>query len=62
MISYESPRGGVNVITEKGDTTTSYLLIQKATDSDNGRYQCSPSSGQPKSVEVHVLNGKSRDF
>lgn len=58
MISYDSPRGGVNVITEKGETTTSYLLIQKATNSDNGRYQCNPSNGQPKSIEVHVLNGE----
>ena len=58
MISYDSPRGGVNVITEKGDVTTSYLLIRKANDSDSGKYQCNPSSGQPKSVHVHVLNGK----
>ncbi|KAJ9587405.1 hypothetical protein L9F63_019080, partial [Diploptera punctata] len=57
IISYDSPRGGVSVITEKGDTTTSFLLIQKARPSDSGRYQCNPSNAQSKSVMVHVLNG-----
>ena len=27
-ISYDSPRGGVSQITEKGETTASFLLIQ----------------------------------
>ncbi|XP_070142979.1 LOW QUALITY PROTEIN: zwei Ig domain protein zig-8 [Drosophila kikkawai] len=35
-INYDSPRGGVSVITEKGDITTSYLLIQRARISDQG--------------------------
>jgi hypothetical protein len=59
IISYDSPRGGVSVITEKGETTTSFLLIQKARPSDSGRYQCNPSNAQSKSITVHVLNGKS---
>jgi hypothetical protein len=58
IISYDSPRGGVSVITEKGETTTSFLLIQKARPSDSGRYQCNPSNAQSKSITVHVLNGK----
>lgn len=58
IISYESPRGGVSVITEKGETTTSYLLIQNARPSDTGQYQCNPSNAQSKSILVHVLNGK----
>ena len=29
-ISYDSPRGGVSQITEKGETTASFLLIQVA--------------------------------
>ncbi|XP_063232204.1 hemicentin-1-like isoform X2 [Bacillus rossius redtenbacheri] len=58
IISYDSPRGGVSVITEKGETTTSFLLIQKARPSDSGVYQCNPSNAQPKSVTVHVLNGE----
>lgn len=57
-INYDSPRGGVSVITEKGDITTSYLLIQKARISDSGIYTCSPSSANPKSVNVHVLYGE----
>lgn len=58
IISYDSPRGGVNVVTEKGMITTSHLLIQEARVEDNGRYQCNPSNAQPKSINVHVLNGK----
>lgn len=58
IISYDSPRGGVSVITEKGETTTSFLLIQRAKPSDSGRYQCNPSNAQAKSINVHVLNGE----
>jgi hypothetical protein len=57
-INYDSPRGGVSVITEKGDITTSYLLIQRAKAPDSGKYTCSPSNANPKTVVVHVLNGK----
>ena len=57
VISYDSQRGGVSVITEKGDITTSYLLIQNADLSDSGRYSCSPSNADVASVRVHVLNG-----
>lgn len=58
IISYDSPRGGVSVITEKGDTTTSFLLIQSARPSDSGQYTCNPSNAKSKSVTVHVLNGE----
>lgn len=57
-INYDSPRGGVSVITEKGDITVSYLLVQRARDSDSGKYTCNPSNANPKTVTVHVLNGK----
>lgn len=58
IISYNSPRGGVSVLTEKGETTTSYLLIQQAKPTDSGRYSCNPSNAVPHSILVHVLNGK----
>ncbi|XP_063709079.1 zwei Ig domain protein zig-8-like [Culicoides brevitarsis] len=58
IISYDSPRGGVSVITEKGETTTSFLLIQSARPQDSGQYQCNPSNAKSKSVTVHVLNGE----
>ncbi|KAJ0174330.1 hypothetical protein K1T71_010476 [Dendrolimus kikuchii] len=57
-INYDSPRGGVSVITEKGETTTSHLLVQKARPSDSGRYTCAPANANPKSVLVHVLSGE----
>ncbi|KAH8280101.1 hypothetical protein KR018_007780 [Drosophila ironensis] len=59
IINYDSPRGGVSVVTNKGDTTTSFLLIKSAHPSDSGHYQCNPSNAKPKSVTVHVLNGVS---
>lgn len=57
-INYDSPRGGVSVITEKGDVTTSYLLIQRANTPDSGKYTCNPSNANLKTVVVHVLNGE----
>ncbi|KYQ51634.1 hypothetical protein ALC60_09282 [Trachymyrmex zeteki] len=60
VLSYDSPRGGVSVITEKGgDVTTSWLLIQTAQPSDSGEYSCKPSNANTASIRVHVLNGES---
>ncbi|XP_061385844.1 zwei Ig domain protein zig-8-like isoform X4 [Danaus plexippus] len=58
VISYDSSRGGVSVVTEKGAATTSYLLVQDATPADSGRYSCAPSNAELASVRVHVLNGE----
>ncbi|KAL7298955.1 hypothetical protein TKK_0008055 [Trichogramma kaykai] len=59
VMSYDSPRGGVSVITEKGsDVTTSWLLIQAAQPSDSGEYRCKPSNANMSSIRVHVLNGE----
>ncbi|XP_050352683.1 protogenin B-like isoform X2 [Nymphalis io] len=57
-INYDSPRGGVSVITEKGEMTTSHLLVQKARTPDSGRYTCAPANANPRSVLVHVLSGE----
>ncbi|CAG9828291.1 unnamed protein product [Diabrotica balteata] len=58
VISYDSSRGGVTVITEKGDVTTSFLLIQNADILDSGKYSCSPSNADVASIRVFVLNGE----
>ena len=58
IISYDSPRGGVSVITEKGDVTASFLVVQHAKPSDSGTYSCAPSLGDQVAVNVHVLRGK----
>lgn len=58
IISYDSIRGGVTVIIEKGDLTTSSLLIQDARPSDSGHYDCIPSNAASANVTVHVLNGE----
>lgn len=57
-INYDSPRGGVSVITEKGEITTSYLLVQRAQPTDSGHYTCHPSNANTETVLVHILNGK----
>lgn len=55
VINFDSARGGVSVITEKGDVTVSHLLIQKADLADSGRYSCSPSNADVATVRVHVI-------
>lgn len=57
-VNFDSARGGVSVITEKDDVTTSYLYIQRAKDSDTGHYRCSPSNANNVTVKVHVLGGE----
>lgn len=46
------------MITDKGDGTTSYLLIQDAELTDSGKYSCAPYNADMASIRVHVLNGK----
>ncbi|KAL1506608.1 hypothetical protein ABEB36_005937 [Hypothenemus hampei] len=58
VINFDSPRGGVSLVTEKGATTTSRLLIQKAVQKDSGLYTCTPSNAVAALVRVHILNGE----
>ncbi|KYB29210.1 Neurotrimin-like Protein [Tribolium castaneum] len=58
VINFDSPRGGISLVTEKGQVTTSRLLIQKAVQSDSGLYTCTPSNANAASVRVHILNGE----
>ncbi|CAL7945484.1 unnamed protein product [Xylocopa violacea] len=55
-INFDSPRGGINLVTEKGPVTSSRLLIQKAIEKDSGVYTCSPSNSNPSIVRVHIVN------
>ncbi|XP_020300324.1 zwei Ig domain protein zig-8-like isoform X4 [Pseudomyrmex gracilis] len=55
-INFDSPRGGISLVTEKGPETTSRLMIQKAVPSDSGIYRCEPSNANPSSIKVHVVN------
>ncbi|XP_072749604.1 zwei Ig domain protein zig-8-like isoform X1 [Anoplolepis gracilipes] len=55
-INFDSPRGGISLVTEKGPVTSSRLLIQKAIERDSGLYTCSPNNTHPKSVQVHIVN------
>ncbi|EFN73636.1 Limbic system-associated membrane protein, partial [Camponotus floridanus] len=58
VINFDSPRGGISLVTEKGPETTSRLMIQKAVPSDSGIYKCEPSNANPSSIKVHVVNGE----
>jgi len=57
-INYDSKRGGVSIVTEKGESTTSHLLIQKAVNSDSGIYTCQPVETVKAFINVHILRGK----
>ncbi|XP_055694955.1 zwei Ig domain protein zig-8-like isoform X3 [Lutzomyia longipalpis] len=59
VINFDSPRGGISLVTEKGPLTTSRLLVQKASQLDSGLYTCAPSNANPSSVRVHILNALS---
>ncbi|KAK9309889.1 hypothetical protein QLX08_000536 [Tetragonisca angustula] len=56
VINFDSPRGGISLVTEKGPETTSRLMIQKAVMSDSGIYTCEPSNANPSRIKVHVVN------
>ncbi|CAL4092844.1 unnamed protein product, partial [Meganyctiphanes norvegica] len=58
VVNYDSPRGGITVVSERNDTTRGYLLIQDANSGDNGNYTCAPSNTAATTVRVHVLNGE----
>ncbi|KAL4118901.1 hypothetical protein QTP88_011782 [Uroleucon formosanum] len=55
-INFDSPRGGISLVTEKGSTTSSRLLIQKASSSDTGYYSCDPSNANSATVRATVNN------
>lgn len=61
VISYDSPRGGVSVVTEKGESTSSHLLIQRATARDSGQYKCVPENTVEAAITLHILKGKNPD-
>lgn len=56
MVNYDVDRG-INVTTEL-TTKTSTLTITNADTRHSGNYSCVPSSAQPASTYVHILNGK----
>merc|ERR1719350_1089273 len=57
-ISYSSIRGGISQITEKGEVTASFLLIQHARLVDSGTYACHASVGNISTVTVHVIKSQ----
>ncbi|XP_076044830.1 uncharacterized protein LOC143027428 [Oratosquilla oratoria] len=55
-INYDSDRGGITVVTEKGETTHSSLMVQDAVPEDSGNYTCQPTDSPSATIYVHVLN------
>jgi len=54
-VSFRGPRNGVSVITEKAAQTTIHLLMQDASATDSGVYECIPDNAPPARVKVHIL-------
>lgn len=61
MINFDSARGGISLVTEKGMKSTSRLLVQRARGSDAGLYTCGPNNAPSAATRVHVLSGKKTD-
>ncbi|XP_003491137.1 zwei Ig domain protein zig-8-like [Bombus vosnesenskii] len=55
-ITFDTPRGGISLVTERGPVTSSRLLIQRAIEADAGLYTCSPSNTHSSSVHIHIVN------
>ncbi|XP_063618582.1 uncharacterized protein LOC134791476 [Cydia splendana] len=58
VINFDSARGGISLVTEKGMKSTSRLLVQRARGADAGLYTCGPNNAPPASTRVHVLSGE----
>jgi len=54
-VSFRGPRNGVSVITEKAAQTTIHLLMQDASATDSGVFECIPDNAPPAKVKVHIL-------
>ncbi|XP_026314730.1 nectin-4-like [Hyposmocoma kahamanoa] len=58
VINFDSARGGISLVTEKGIVSKSRLLVQRATGNDAGLYTCGPNNAPPGTTRVHVLSGE----
>ncbi|XP_076054307.1 hemicentin-2-like [Oratosquilla oratoria] len=58
MVTYDGARSDVHVRTDKGDVTTSTLVIKNVDDKDSGLYTCAPTGMKEASTTVTVLNGE----
>ncbi|XP_049868446.1 zwei Ig domain protein zig-8-like isoform X2 [Pectinophora gossypiella] len=58
IINFDSARGGISLVTEKGLKSTSRLLVQRARGADAGLYTCGPNNAPPATTRVHVLSGE----
>jgi len=57
VMAYESPRGGISVVTETGQITQSHLVIRNARQTDEGNYTCKPSIFKSASLRLFVIDG-----
>ncbi|GBP46189.1 hypothetical protein EVAR_24596_1 [Eumeta japonica] len=57
-INFDSTRGGISLVTEKGAHSSSRLLVQAARTGDAGAYECGPDNAKSATARVHVLTGE----
>lgn len=57
MINYDAARG----VRVRHARYSSELLVEEAQRHDSGNYTCAPSNAHPASINVHILNGNSKE-
>ncbi|XP_066969796.1 zwei Ig domain protein zig-8-like [Macrobrachium rosenbergii] len=58
-LTYDSPRGGIALQTEKtSKRTIGRLMLSNVTPQDSGRYSCRPDTGGSASVSVHIQSSQ----
>ncbi|XP_050704421.1 basement membrane-specific heparan sulfate proteoglycan core protein-like [Eriocheir sinensis] len=58
-LTYDSPRGGIKVVKEHGPTSSSSrVLIHRATPKDAGRYACHTANSEPHHIVVHIVHSE----
>ena len=58
-LTIRGPRTGVSIMVDKSEVTTVSLILQTASSSDSGLYECQPDNAPRASMFIHVLRGNS---
>jgi len=56
-VSYQGPRPGVSLITDKGEVTSTSIILAGARFEDSGLYSCVPDNAPRATIQLHVIQG-----